>query len=139
MLPRNAAKKLQNILQYLELSVDLMLVAIFIGLATVSAISIIITLIKVNFSVTNNSYSIISELLFFWLVANLARSEINRIAIGGKIQLDSVIATGLVILIRKITIDPWTQESLIIKVILIGCIVIFVVVYWLLSQANNKR
>ncbi len=82
--------------------------------------------------------SALGSLLVLWLAIELLEAEIDRLR-GGELQLSLFVGVGLVAFIRKILIATLSHEDIKMELIYLGGILIFGLIYWLLSRAEAEK
>jgi len=82
--------------------------------------------------------SALGSLLVLWLAIELLEAEIDRLG-GGELQLSLFVGVGLVAFIRKVLIATLSHEDVQMELVYLGGILIFGLIYWLISRAEAKR
>lgn len=82
--------------------------------------------------------SALGSLLVLWLAIELLEAEIDRLG-GGELQLSLFVGVGLVAFIRKVLIATLSHEEVQTELVYLGGILIFGLIYWLISRAEAKR
>lgn len=82
--------------------------------------------------------SSLGSLLVLWLAIELLEAEIDRLR-GGELQLSLFVGVGLVAFIRKVLIATLSHEDWKVELIYLGGILIFGLIYWLISRAETRR
>uniref|UniRef100_A0A7C3UZ86 Heme-binding sensor globin domain-containing protein n=1 Tax=Desulfobacca acetoxidans TaxID=60893 RepID=A0A7C3UZ86_9BACT len=82
--------------------------------------------------------SALGSLLVLWLAIELLEAEIDRLG-GGELQLSLFVGVGLVAFSRKVLIATLSHEDVQMELVYLGGILIFGLIYWLISRAEAKR